>query len=499
MKKPAPGLVLAVVAFGVFVAADDLTVVTTMLRQMVSDFEIVLPDGVDDAAWIVDSYLIAYVAVMPFAGRVSDLWGRRRVYVAALLLFAIGSIVISVTDRYAVLIVGRVLAAIGGGALVPVGLAVVADTYKERRRGTALGILGAVDTLGWVWGPLFGAFLIRFLDWRWQFYLNVPLALAGIAAAWVVLRHLDRPSAKGTVDWAGAAWLTISLVSLNVALLESSDIQSVTGLGDLTAQTRVPVVPLFVLAGVALAGFVWTERRARYPIVDLTLFRRPDFSPAVLVNFLVGGALIIAMVDVPFFVNVLETDVTEAALASGRVLSALTAAMAVFAYVGGRRSETVGYRTVTLAGLSIAASAFVLMGVSWDAEVSYGVMAWQLAVLGVGLGLVTAPTNAAVVDSAPREQRGTASGLVIVARLMGLSVGLSGLTAWALHRYNELRPNVVLPPVDDPGYADAIAAAQADLTATALAETFLAAAVVVAVAVAVALRLRRVSRKDRVG
>lgn len=496
MKTPRPGLVLAVVAFGVFVAADDLTVVTTMLRQMISDYEIILPDGVDDAAWIVDSYLIAYVAVMPFAGRASDLLGRRKVYIGALALFAVGSIVIALTDRYAVLIAGRVVTAIGGGALVPVGLAVVADTYRERKRGTALGVLGAVDTMGWVWGPLFGAFLVRFLDWRWQFYLNIPLAIAGIVAAWIVLRHLDEPTARGRMDWAGATSLTVALVALNVALLESSDIQSVTGLGDLTAQAQVPVVPLLVLAVVAIGVFWAVEKRAANPTVDLRLFKQPDFGPAVAVNFFVGAALIIAMVDVPFFVNVLEGDVTEAALASGRVLSALTAAMALFSYIGGRRSERVGYRVVTLAGLAIASSAFVLMGTTWDSDVSFAWMAWQLVILGIGFGLVTAPTNAAVVDAAPADQRGTAAGLVIVARLVGLSVGLSGLTAWALYRYNQLRPSIVLPPITDPAYADAAAAAQADLTATALAETFLAAAVVMVVGVIVATRLRGRDRQS---
>jgi MFS family permease len=226
------------------------------------------------------------------------------------------------------------------------------------------------------------------------------------------------------------------------------------------------------------------------------LFRQPDFTPAIAVNFLVGAGLIIAMVDVPFFVNVLETDVTEAAVVAGWVLSALTAAMAVFAYVGGRRAERGGNRTVTLAGLAIAAAAFVMMGISWDADVGYRTMAAQLVVLGVGFGLVTAPTNAAAVDAAPAGSRGTAASLVIVARLIGLSVGLSGLTAWALYRYNQLRDTITLPGFDDPGYADAAAAAQADLTATALAETFLAAAAVVAVALLFGWRLRRLSQES---
>lgn len=490
-REPPPWLVLAVVAFGVFIAADDLTVVTTMLRQMIVDFEITLPDGVDDAAWIVDVYLIAYVAVMPFAGRVSDLFGRRRVYLSALAIFLAGSVVVAVTDSYSVLLLGRVMTAVGGGALVPVGLAIVGDVYRPERRATALGIVGAVDTLGWVWGPLFGAFLVRFLSWRWQFYLNIPLAILGMAAAWVVFAHLDRPMARGRVDWAGATALTVGLVFLNVGLLESSEIQTITGLEELTGSSRVPVAPFFIIAAAAFAAFVWAERRAANPTVDLGLFKRPDFSPAIGVNFLVGCALIITMVNVPFFVNIIETDLVEAALISGRVLSALTVTMAVFAYVGGRLAVAWGNRAVTLTGLVAAGSGLVLMGLTWDADTSYLAMTWQLTLLGLGFGLVTAPTSAAVVNAAPSDQRGSAAGLVIVSRLVGLSVGLSALTAWGLYRFNTLRDDVVLPPLDDPGYGDALSQAQAELTAIAITEMFLAAALVMAIAVLVAMMMRR--------
>ena len=200
-QEVSPRAVLVVVAFGIFIAADDLTVVTTMLRPIINDLGIVLPDGIDDAAWIVNVYLIAYVSVMPFMGRLSDVWGRRRVYIAALTIFLIGSIIIPMTNTLGPFLVGRAMTAIGGGALVPIGMAAVSDAYEARKRARALGVLAAVDTLGWVWGPLYGALIIRFLAWRWQFYFNIPLAVIGIIAAWYVLDDASEQERRARIDW----------------------------------------------------------------------------------------------------------------------------------------------------------------------------------------------------------------------------------------------------------------------------------------------------------
>jgi EmrB/QacA subfamily drug resistance transporter len=493
-RTPTPAIQLAVVAFGVFVAADDLTVVATMLRPIIGDLGIVLPDGLDDAAWIVNAYLIAYVAVMPLAGRLSDVLGRRRVYQWAMALFLVGSIWTPLATSLGPFLVGRVMTAIGGGALVPIGLAVVGDVYPPERRARALGLLGAIDTLGWVWGPMYGAVLVRFLSWHWQFWLNIPLAVAGMVAAWWALEPLDRPVRTSRIDWAGAGTLTVALVSLSVALLSSAEIQSVTGLEELTGSTNVGGPWLFVVAGAALVFFLYHQRRTEDPLIDVTLFRGRNLTVAMIINFLVGAGLIIAMVDVPLFVNVVEIDVERSAVIAGAVLSALTAAMTITSYAGGLIAERTWYQPPTIVGLSLALAAFLLMGFGWDPDTAYPAMAWQLAVLGAGFGLVIAPTSAAVVDAAPPDRRGTAAGLVIVLRLIGLSVGLAGLTSWGLYRFNDLRATIELPPITDPGYADAVVAAQAELTTSALAETFLAAGVVVAVALAVGLTMRRSER-----
>ncbi len=491
-RRPSPAAVMGAIAFGVFVAADDLTVVSTMLRQIIGDLEIPLPSGFDDAAWIVNSYLIGYVAVMPFMGRLSDLVGRRKVYVGALGVFLAGSLWIPFTSSLGWFIVARVVTALGGGAMVPVALAVIGDLYPEPRRPRAYGILGAVDTIGWVWGPLFGALLVRFLDWRWQFYLNVPLALVGIALAWWALQDHDRPTARAPIDWTGAAVLTGALVALNIALLDASEISVVSGLSELTGERSTSTTWLF---GVAAAGFVlfWRlQRHRRDPLIDLGLFRSRNFAAGVGVNFLVGAVLIVAMVDVPLFVNlVVETSLQEAAVMSGWVLSGLTAAMALTSYLGGLATERTWYRPVIAAGLVVTGVGFAVVGTAWDAGVGPWTMGWQLVILGAGFGLVTAPTNAAVVDAAPAPQRGTAAGLVIVSRLMGLAVGLSGLTAWTLFRFDRLRSGLDLPALGDPGYQEALELAQADITARALTETFLLATVIVAVALVVALTFRR--------
>ncbi|NNL71371.1 MAG: MFS transporter, partial [Acidimicrobiia bacterium] len=383
-------------------------------------------------------------------------------------------------------------------AMVPVALAVIGDLYEEDRRPRAYGILGAVDTIGWVWGPLFGAMLVRFLDWRWQFYLNVPLALIGIAVAWWALRDFDRPTARAAVDWPGAATLTVALVSLNIALLDTSEISVVTELSELAGESSGSTTWLFGVAAVFFVAFWLIERRRVNPIIDPALFRARNFTAGVGVNFLVGAVLIIAMVDVPLFVNlVVETSLLGAAVMSGWVLSGLTAAMALTSYLGGIATERTWYRPVIIAGLIVTSVGFLVVGSAWDAEVTAWTMAWQLVILGAGFGLVTAPTNSAVVDAAPADQLGTAAGLVIVSRLMGLAVGLSGLTAWTLFRFDRLRQGLDLPAIGDPGYQDALEAAQAEITAQALTETFLFAAAVVVVAVMVALALQRTpSRAD---
>jgi MFS family permease len=171
----------------------------------------------------------------------------------------------------------------------------------------------------------------------------------------------------------------------------------------------------------------------------------------------------------------------------------MTAAMAVMAYIGGRLTERFSYRPVTLIGLLLCAIGFGFMGFSWQVGTPYGQMSWQLVILGMGFGLVIAPVGTAVINAAPDHQRGISASLVIVLRLIGMSVGLSGLTAWGLHRFSILRSQIQLPdlPFTDPLYQQAVVEGLTQVTVQVLAETFVVSAVITLLALAISFGLRR--------
>ena len=498
-RSASPRAILWAVGFSVFVAADDLTVVTTMLRPIINDLGLTLPDGLDDAAWIVNVYLIAFVSVMPLAGRLSDVIGRRRLFAIAWMFFLVGTIVIPLSSTMTPFLVGRVLTAIGGGAMIPVALAVVGEVYDEEKRARALGTLGAIETMGWVWGPLYGALLVRFLTWRWQFWLNIPLTVIGLALTWWALRDVDieRRSVR-EVDWIGAALLSSTLIVLNLGLLGNAEIQSVVGLEDLQGGSGFDFRLLLPVAVVLGGIFWWHQRRAADPLISPAFFAGRNLRIALFVNLLVGAALIVAMVDVPIFVNAVEIDLERSAVLAGWILASLTAAMTFASWLGGRLTERTWAKWPTLLGMAAASIALVWMGLTWTPDLSYVTAAAQLAILGAGLGFTFAPTTATVVEASPPHQRGAAAAIVMIARLIGLSVGLAALTAWALSRFNTLRQEIELPPINDPTFTEAVTEASARLTADAISETFLAAAAltVLGVFVTFAMRARTHSRQQ---
>jgi EmrB/QacA subfamily drug resistance transporter len=480
-----PYLVLTLISFGVLVAAHDLTVISTLLPQIIRDFQIPLPAGLDDASWLVSAYLIAYIAPMPVMGRVSDVYGRLQVYLASLGVFVLGSIGASFAQALPLLIACRAVQALGGGAMVPVGMAIIGDLFEEKRRPLAMGALVAVDTAGWIVGPLYGALLVRFLSWRWQFYINIPLGILAALPAWLVIRSLPQVRQRKALDIPGALLLVAGLVALSIALTYSGG-QAASGPSfdfNAPSPTTQLVLPLLGAALLLFAAFILVEWRSKVPTVDLRMFRLPNFATACAVNFLVGSALMIAMVDVPLFINsVLPTGGTveeatrAAALASGLVLAALTGTMALASLLGGWLCSKLGYRIPTVLGLLASAGGFGLMG-TWTPAVPLGAMAPHLALAGLGFGLVTAPLSTAVVDTVDEVHRGVASSLVVVLRLIGMSVGLSVLTAWGLNRFAQLSGEYSSDPLG--------------LTARVLGETFWVSGAVLLVTVVLALFLRR--------
>jgi len=489
---------------GVFIAASDLTVVSTILPQVIFDLEIPLRTGLGQAAWIVNAYLIAYTVTLPAMGRISDIAGRRGAFMAALTLFAAGSLAAGLARSLEIMIAGRALQALGAGAMVPVTMAYVADSLPPARRPWALGIVGAVDTAGWVVGPLYGAAMVVLAQWRWLFFINLPFSLLVAAALWALMRRpgptvmpreTERPGWR-SLDAPGLLLSSLALVALTMAFTGT---QSEDGGSLFAGQSSLSpyAVPLVGLAVAALAGFIWRECRTASPLIDVRLFVNRTVAAACAANFLVGAALIIAMVNVPLFINIAVAPTMEAApLQSGLALAAFTLGMVAGSLAGGLLAGRAGYRPPALGGLALATGGFWLMG-GWRMGLGLADLAPSLLCCGAGFGLVISPLASAVINAAGEAERGVASSLVLIMRLTGMALGLAVLTTWGIERLNVL--TAALPPVsfNDPNAARILFGQTRTVSVQVLGEIFGAAAAVCAAACLPALLMRDRLNEDR--
>jgi EmrB/QacA subfamily drug resistance transporter len=488
-----PNLTLALVCLAVFVGAVDLTIVTAVLPAIMADLNVSIDTELNRAAWVISGYLLAYTISMTFMGRVSDLYGRRAAYLICLAIFVGGSAFVAAAPTLNGVIAGRVVQAFGAGALVPISMALVGDLFAPERRAPALGVIAAVDTAGWMVGHLYGGILMRAFDsWRLLFWINVPLGLLALALTWWALRSVPALRAGGSFDWLGALLIAASLAALNIGLAAGGEL----GQADFYGERAGPppyALPLVVAALALLATFVWAERRARDPLLDIKLFRNRGAAAACAINALVGFALALAIANVPLFINTRlallnlnDPDILRrGAWDSGWVLSAFTLSMAALAAPGGWLAARFRERAPALLGLLAALAGFLLLR-GWNAATGYPEMVAELALAGAGLGLALSPVAATVIDAAAPERRGSASALVITLRLVGMTLGVSALTLWGVPRQDALRRAGSANPLatSDP------ARFLLDVAAQVVDELFLFAAVACLLALLAALLLR---------
>jgi MFS family permease len=484
-----PERILALICAAIFVGAVDLTIVTAVLPKIVLDLDVSIDTELHRAAWVISGYLLAYTLSIAIAGRLSDIAGRRPAYLLFLAVFIGGSAAVAAAPTLDAIIAGRVVQALGAGALVPIGMALVADLFPAGRRAAPLGILAAVDTAGWMVGHLYGGALMRlFDDWRLLFWLNIPFGLVALALTWRALRGMPAAQSGGSFDWRGALLLGGGLTALNIGLAAGADLGQTDFYGERPGPPPY-ALPLTLLACGLLAGFAYVERRVRDPLIDPVLLRDRAAASASAINLLSGFALALALANVPLFVNTrlgllnpADPDILRrGAWESGLLLSALTLAMALVAFAGGRISARYGPRAAAVPGMALAAAGFMVMA-GWRADTGYATMAAGLLVAGVGLGLALAPSAAAVIDAARSEQRGSAAALVIIMRLIGMTVGVSILTLYGVQRQDALRRAA------DPAGAD-LAALLIDIAARVVGETFLFGAAACALALLFSLAL----------
>ena len=439
-------LTVGLVSLGVFFTALDQTVVVTVLPQVMLDMEIP-PTKLDQASWIITGYLLGYTVAIPLVARLSDAYGHANLFRGSLVLFALGSVLVALSPNLPWLVGARVLQAVGGGAIIPIGMALVTAAMPGHRRAMAVGIVGAAAEMGVVLGPLYGGIITEYgdviaeavglqwlLGWRWLFWLDVPQA----AIILLTLRAIhNRPSPGTRVDYLGGLLLAAALTMLVMALSRR----------DLfTAASFIPYL-LMAVAALGLLALVWWQRRVDQPLLTPVFFRSRAALSAVGAKLLMGAALIIALVTVPLMAN---TVLGQSPLEGGLRLMRLTGAMPIGALLGGYLAYRVGARVVAFAGLVIAAMGLFLMS-GWELEISDPQLTIHLALAGLGFGLVIAPLFVTAMDAGPDDYQATAASLVTVARMIGMALGLAALSAWGMDRFFTLTAD--LPPALSPEYA----------------------------------------------
>ncbi|HSB72771.1 MAG TPA: MDR family MFS transporter [Candidatus Methylomirabilis sp.] len=400
-------LVVAAVDMAMALAALDSTIIGTAMPTVVASL-----GGLSLFSWVFSIYLLTSTAALPIFGRLSDLFGRRRMFVVAIWIFTGASALCGLATSMVFLIAGRALQGIGAGGTFALSQAVFGEVFAPHERGRMQGYLAAVWGISALIGPLIGGFIVMYLGWRWTFFVNVPV---GVAANYLLVVGLSGLLSEGTrrrVDYAGAACLLVSIMALMLSLLEVGKTGRPFG-----AESLAGLAVFLVFT----AAFLWIERRVREPILPLGLFGHRIFTTTTVCLFLSGVAMFGAISFLPLFV---QAVLGGTAIQAGTVLTPVSLSWVLGSTVGGRVLNRLGYRTLAIAGMVSLTTGYILftrLGVGSPLRHA----AESGMILGLGMGLITVTTVVAVQSAAPTGQIGVVSTLPFFFRNIGATIGVA--------------------------------------------------------------------------
>ena len=398
-------LVTAGIMLSLFLASMESTVVATAMPTIVGQL-----GGLEHYSWVFSAFMLASTTAVPLYGKLSDIYGRRKLYASAMALFLIGSVWCGLANSMTSLIFARALQGIGAGGIMPLAFILIGEMFTLEQRAKMQGLFSGVWGVSSIVGPLLGGFLVDQLSWRWIFYINiVPGLLAAALVAFAWRDHHAHGQERPAVDYAGAALLTTSVVMLLLGLMGSGTSSWILIAG---------AVVLFI-------ALLWVERRAADPVLPLPLFRDRLFSTATAHGILTGWALFGSVSFIPLFVQaVLGTTATQA----GITLTPLLLGWVTASIIGTRLMLTVGYRRLGLIGTaSFTVGAFLMsqagMNTSQASLMSF------VTLMGIGMGLSVPSYLIAVQTSVNRRQLGTATSTLQFSRSIGGTLGVSVMGA----------------------------------------------------------------------
>jgi EmrB/QacA subfamily drug resistance transporter len=398
---------LAAVAVGLFMIMLDNTVVNVALPSIQKGLGI----STSELEWVFNAYALTFGVLLLSGGKLADLFGRRAIFIAGLVIFTGASLWCGLAGGADSLIAARTLQGVGAALMNPATLSIITATFPPRQRGMAIGIWAGVSALALAIGPLVGGLLTEKINWSWIFFINIPVGVAGVFAALIFIDETKDTSRERRLDLPGLVSSGIGLFALTYGLIETND----HGWGS------ARVLTLFAIAVVALAIFVLLELHQRIPMLDLSLFRDPTFSGANAVMFLVG----LAMFGIFFYNSLFLQRVLEyGAIKTGATFLPMTVLIILVAPAAGKLSDRVGARWLMGAGMTLLTGSLLLFG-TLEADSSWWNILPGLLVGGVGMAITMAPTTAAAMGSVPVDKAGIGSGVINSMRQVGGSLGIA--------------------------------------------------------------------------
>jgi EmrB/QacA subfamily drug resistance transporter len=406
MRKWLP---LITVSLGTFMLLIDVTIVNVALPDMATD----LHSSFSSLQWVIDIYALALAALLLGIGAFSDIVGRRPVYVAGLVVFALSSLSCGLAPDTTVLIVSRGIQGIGAAAMFATTIALLSTSYEGRDRGLAFGVWGAINGAAAAAGPILGGLLTEGLSWRWIFFVNLPISVVAIALAVYALSH-DEPRRAGRIDLPGMLSFTVSAAAVTYALTRASD----AGWG--SAQT----IGLLALSAVALLAFGVIETRSQRPLLDLALLRRPRFSAVLIAAFILSLAAFSYLTYISLW---LQSVRGMSPIGAGAAFLPLSLASLTVSLTVGRFLHTPTAQRWALTGGLTLIGAGALLAAHLNAGSDWSSVFVGLLVNGIGVGLVAPTLASAALGAVPQQLGGMASGALNTMRQLGYALGIAGL------------------------------------------------------------------------